>query len=617
MAATTSRLAGHGAGRYGAAGYMLAFVFFFSWVPLVIDFGLAGSHPLLFNAGLAAGKVIGVLIWLVFAAPRLIFDKAVLQLIRTRTFSKAMLLGSASHLTYALFAWSTAYVDTAVSAILYEAWPILYIVLLTRLISTPAQPRYRNLSAMDYCLCVLAFCGLAFVILGTGQPAPQGEAWVSGRSFPLLGIVLAIGAAAVSSLNAYNFRWGMDLHKELPGRAGPGKADTRQAGRSPAGPEELACVMIAFALSSLLVLPGSLALGFAVGGSLSLRSLAVSVAAGAVLLSFGSICFRRANLETKNPAVNALAYATPVLALAWLAAFTEVQVANMAYVVIGASAIIAMNLLLNVDPEEQVDHSPRLGFRALVLSLWVFGAAVYSRDDWFWPGWLNWPSGEYWTILTLSATVFTLILSFRVNRIANRTAEEDRQTAEVLRQLQDLHRQKVLRSTDIETFMAMIRANPAGMRASYKRLRLAIRTAPGRTSNADLARLEPKLDMLIYSKQRGREFGEMVAIFALAAITAGFAVLSRPPLAGWAGFLVEMFVLVFCSTIVYLVVNLSDLRRERFARVFRAHASPGGTDYAIVLHDEGPLRLDGLVALAMSVVIVAAFGFVLFVKWLG
>ena len=612
MAANAQNTTRSGGSRYAPAGYMIGYVFIFSWVPLIIDFGLAGSNPLLFNAGLAIGKVLGVGIWLVIACRQIILDQEVLRLILSRTFSKALLLGSIAHMTYALFAWSTSYVDTAVSTIIYETWPILYIFLLTKLISTADnKSRYRSLSLMDYILCILAFCGLIYVILGTYSS--QGAESSNYVPYQVLGIVLAIAAAAVSSLNAYNFRWGTDLRKDLPRRLAPkGEGDL----------QELACVMIAFALSSLLVLPGSLVIGFAVGGHISVGSSITSIVAGAGLLSLGSICFRRANLETKNPAVNALSYGTPVVALAWLAVFTDINVANLEYIVIGASAIIAMNLLLNVDPEELVDDSYRLGFRALVLSLWAIGAFVYSRDEWFTLGWLHWSSDAYWTILTLSATVFTLILSFRVNRIANRTATEDHQTATILRKLQDLQRQKVIESKDIETFMSMMYTKSADMRAAYKRLRLAIRAAQDVRSNEDLVPLETQLDLLIYSKQRGREFGEIVAIFALATITVGLAILSRPQLSGWSGFLVEMFVMIFCSTIVYLVVNLADLRRERFARVFRSEASSGtsqrnGIDYSIVLHDEDALRLDGIVALIMSVVVVVAFGYVLFVKWLG
>ena len=600
--------------RFVPAAYMIGFVIIFSVVPLVIDKGLNGSNPLLFNAGLAVGKIIGVSVWLAIACPRVIFNSDVLYLIRKRTFSKAMVLGSTSHFTYALFAWSTTYVDTAVSTIVYETWPILYMTLLIRLGSqTDGESRYRRLSVVDYSLCGLAFLGLAYVTLGTSSVQEASSNTHIG--YQTLGLVLAIGAAGIASLNAFNFQWGCDLRKHLPKQVAPeGSRDI----------EELACVMIAFALSSLLVLPGSVALGLFTGGGISTGPLLISILAGAGLLSAGSVCFRRANLQTRDPAVNALSYTAPVAALGWLAAFSDIDVANKEYLVIGTTAIVAMNLLLNVDPEESVDDADRLGFRALVASLWVFGAVVHSRDSWLTLDRLVWSTDQYWGILALSATVFTLILSFRVNRVANRTSMEDQQTASILRKLENLHRQKVIERQAIDRFASMGQTTAASIRDAYDQLRSAIYKArrSGGWSREDLLTVEVELDMLIYSKQRGREFGELVAIVSLGVITVGIAILSRPPLEGWSGFLAEMFVMTFCSTIVYLIVNLADLRRERFARVFRqrmlskeTHASE--SDYSVNLHEEDALRLDSIVALIVSVAVVVAFGYVLLEKWLG
>ena len=603
-----------GRSRFVPASYMVGFVAIFSFVPLVIDKGLNGSNPFLFNAGLAVGKIIGVLLWIAVACPSVIFNRNVLDLVRHRILSKAMLLGSTSHFMYALFAWSTIYVDTAVSTIVYETWPILYMALLIRLSARGTGPsRYRKLSIFDYSLCGLAFLGLAYVTLGTSSVHDVDSNIHFG--YQALGISLALGAAAVASLNAFNFQWGCDLRKELPKHVAP--EGTRDI-------EELACVMIAFALSSLLVLPGSVTIGLATGGSISKVSLLVSTLAGAGLLSAGSICFRSANLQTKDPAINALSYTAPVAALVWLAVFSEIEVANKEYLVIGTIAIVSMNLLLNVNPEEVIDDVVKMGFRALVASLWVFGAVVHSRDTWLTLERLVWPTNQYWSILALSATMFTLLLSFRVNRVANRTLIEDQQTASILRKLENLNRQDLIEQNVIDRFAYMGQPTVANTRDTYAHIRSAIHGARGigGTSNADLLSVEIEVDMLMYSKQRGREFGELVAVVALGLITIGIAILSRPQLQGWTGFLTEMFVMIFSTIIAYLVVNLADLRRERFARVFRGGTSPkkaNGSEsaFSINLHEESTFRLDSIIALIVSGAVVIAFVYVFLEKWLG
>ena len=77
----------------------------------------------------------------------------------------------------------------------------------------------------------------------------------------------------------------------------------------------------------------------------------------------------------------------------------------------GTAAIITANLAMNFEAEI------RWGFRALVLALIACGAIVYLRDDVFTPlgiePW-SWTAGGCFESITLSATVFTLILAFRV-----------------------------------------------------------------------------------------------------------------------------------------------------------------------------------------------------------
>lgn len=124
---------------------------------------------------------------------------------------------------------------------------------------------------------------------------------------------------------------------------------------------------------------------------------------------------------TSNLGVNSLGYATPVFALFWLFLLSRVDVVNPDYLVVGAVAVIAANLLINFQAEI------RLGFRTLIVAIWACGTFVHFRSD---PaeyldirGWL-WSSGEYFTLLAPAATVFTLILSFRIGRITTRMADE-------------------------------------------------------------------------------------------------------------------------------------------------------------------------------------------------
>ena len=89
------------------------------------------------------------------------------------------------------------------------------------------------------------------------------------------------------------------------------------------------------------------------------------------------------------------------------------------YLIIGAMAIVASNLLINAKADMRVAYS------ALVISLWVFGTFVYFHDG-------------YTTEvpLELTVTVFILVLSFRVDRLARRTSREEEWVFEAFRRLE-------------------------------------------------------------------------------------------------------------------------------------------------------------------------------------
>ena len=59
---------------------------------------------------------------------------------------------------------------------------------------------------------------------------------------------------------------------------------------------------------------------------------------------------RKANVSTRNPAVNAIEYLTPGLAILWLMLLTQTEVSRPEYLLAGATATIGANLLANLPP---------------------------------------------------------------------------------------------------------------------------------------------------------------------------------------------------------------------------------------------------------------------------
>jgi hypothetical protein len=336
-----------------------------------------------------------------------------------------------------------------------------------------------------------------------------------------------------------------------------------------------------------------------------------------VVNALGSVLARVAILQTDDLGLNALGYATPVLALLWLFLFSEVGVARADYLVIGVVAILSVNLLINFQAEI------RLGFRSLVLALWAFGTFVYLRDaviEGLFPGTWMWAGASCFQALALSATLFILILSFRVARLAGRARGEDRQ---IFALAQRLEVPVYLRIVDDGVLEHLGRVDGARATAGVQRAYLDARTALSRTVReglgiADLeylAETEAMLNDLAYSRHRGIEFGELFALMVFGGVTILLSLFSRPPVLGWTGVLVDLLAVLFSAVVCFLMVNVFDLRQDRYARVLGRAPDLGG--YMVTFRDSRDRVLEQWLSVAVGLSVAAAFGGLFCHKWLS
>ncbi|MCY4328274.1 MAG: hypothetical protein OXC53_11930, partial [Rhodobacteraceae bacterium] len=387
---------------------------------------------------------------------------------------------------------------------------------------------------------------------------------------------------------------------------------------------ELVCTMLGFALSCVFSLPLNAGMTFVsvIGGTggaeFSMTAALLSVLTGVTILPVVVFCFRRANLETDDPRINTVAYATPVLALIWLSLATEITIPHPSLLVIGTAAILAANVLLQTDPESRIAGTARLGFRALVVALWSCGAITLTRDDWFLPDALKWSGSSWWEIQALSTTLFAFLLSFRIARLDNRAQKEDDLAIHILHRLEEARSKEQLGAESVKIFLSVTcRGARADLPAAYARLRTALQKSKTAMGSHVLSSLETQIDMFFWSRQRGRDFGEFVAIVALAVITVTIALLSRPTVNGWVGFLTEIFVMIFCANLIYLVVTLADRRRARFSGLFEQSSMSDNHGIPVALDSEERIGFHSFIALLMSFLVVVAFGYAFFEKWIG
>lgn len=606
----------------GAVKFMVIATLGYSFVPLLIALGGGVENPFLFNGCLTLGLVLSYLPYLLVKHRELLTSPRLLPLIRERIFPSgrvfsvsglAMLLMIVNNFEFAVYAWSARFVDIALSAVLFETWPILLVLLTVWLYRTDIRRhiRYQSLNISLLTLMVVGFVGFVFVVLSQeGTLLGLGGIHLTNL---IIGVVLAVIASGVTSLSAFGFRWGTDLSRDI-----------QSSGLSLKDPNSLDLfgAVVGSIMANLIVIPLNFAVGFSFGERLPLHIIVIAVAAGAVSHGVATLCWRKSNLMTSNLGVNAIAYGTPILSLVWLFYFSQADVLRVDYLIIGTAAVLTANLLINVEAEM------RWGFKALVLALGGCGAIVYLRDDafsllgveeWYWGG-----SG-YFESITLAATVFTLLLAFRVARLVGRTSEEDSRTFVIYRNLDMLARRGVVDPKVCDYILQIDQAenNSAAEHEAYGNARrLIAEVNPGPLNDADsqmLSVAEANLDALARSKQVDIHLGEVFALIIFASITVGLALFSLPPeVAGWTRLLVDLFAMIISAVMIFLLVHIQDLQKERDGR--KLEKSGSGIEhrhYSARFVDISKHSFDQWVSITVGTAIVLTYASLLARKWLG
>ena len=307
-----------------ASGLMLAAVLSWSLFPLAFSLGGGGGSPLLSGGLWRLGvSLSGISILLLFFRP-LLRDLAVLRLTLGRLRSWSVVPVVLNGFQLSVFFLASRIVDVSVVTVLTGLVPVVFVLLMYRLVSG----RYRrNLRSMSPFL-AFAFLGSVLVVAGEAGGFSLGSAW----GWPLaLGVFLSMLSVLTGAAEAWTFRWGVGLAEQFP----PGYDPVRVV---------LFGSMLVYAVMGL---PGTLAVclgGLVLGERLPWDQVVYAVFCGVFLQGVGNFLFRKANLITDNLGVNSLCYLTPVLSLGALALFGLVGVASPVYLVAGGLVVVGANL---------------------------------------------------------------------------------------------------------------------------------------------------------------------------------------------------------------------------------------------------------------------------------
>ena len=566
-----------------AAYYMLIAIVSYSLAPLVMDLNKGSETPFMFNAGWKIGGLVFCLSYLIAAHSSLLFSKKIIKLVWHHAFSVLMLIAIISGFDYALFAWSTRYVDTSVAAILYETWPIITILIIARLFRH--EQRYQKITGTKFVFLVLGLVGIAFVI--ASETGGFDIIHLELKATLAFGVLLAMAAALVTSLASALFKWSTDLKQTLIDSDITYSADSLDMFCIVAG------TIICYLPSTLI----STIAGHMHGEEITLTMMTVNIVGGVLINGFGIICWRKANLITSNLGINAMAYFVPVLALSWLWLFSSIDLIAPDLLIIGLIAIVTANLITNIEADI------RLGYKSLIAALWLCGLIVYLQSDQFY-----WTSEFYFEAIAVSSTLFILILSFRISRFVLRTNDEEKYTLSIIHAVGSC---KWLDENKLIDCILRIEApkNQEDLKHAYEEAKASIKEAQqdpiDKQHSEDIQiinKIEAELDMLAHSKQQGANVGELYALFIFALITIGFTLFSRPAdVSDTGSFFVDIFSFLFSAVTIFLIFNVLDLHRDRSSSII----TKLDDGYRIVFRDatnrQFELYLSGMICLGIII----------------
>ena len=596
---------------------MLVTASIWALVPLAVDLTGGDHAPFMFNAGWRLGGFVGCVSFLLVRYNRPIIEMLANRHSPTRQELKksfgfspsaisladrdfggwALVYGTLGKLDYVAFAFAASFASVSIVAVLYEIGPIILVLCMAVLFA--ASDQYRKTGSWLFVMVFLCFVGFTLIVWPE-RTIIGGNAFYLGIGLAVLSAVM-YGSHIAALLNA-----GDHLGRRLQDR-----------GESEESSDSLyvfsAVLVQAICLGTCMAL--SVVVGLLLGERFDTRMLIYS-GIGGLMASAADVLFRKANALSDNIGINAITYTAPIFAIAWLAAFSTVQVARMDFFAIGVIIIVVSNVLINFEAEI------RFGFRSLILSLGLFGLVVYLRDeilrllnvaDW------NWGTPEYFASVGMSGTVFTLLLAFRTGRIVSRTDAEENRIFAVFRKLELLVERGVIDRGVLNCILRVDKPqNYADLQAAYHEARRYM-TGVAPLNDADrqmLSEAEADLDALVRSRQSAIVLGELFALIIFAAITVFLAIFAHPMSnVGWARFLIDLFAMMVSPVIIFLLVNVWDLHRERDAGWLEL--DPETDDYVVRFPDSESRLADQWLSVGIGVAIVGTFAALIANKWLG
>ena len=504
-------------------------------------------------------------------------------------------------------AWATLHIDIVVAAIIFELWVIWFILI--RYFDTQKSKQLR-FGGQTYFFFAFAFIGILFVNI-----APQNSLQITsfGKIINWGSLIAVIGSLLAALSTARNIQWGESssdtIWKQYTCLNGP-KIEQKEklitgytmlASALASGVVTIVCGIILLAQGIFDTDSNSIFSKFIFQG------IWVVLFAGAILGSTTTICYRLANQKNASLEINALAYLMPVLAVTWLLTLGENRITRIDLLLLGASIVVAVNIILYFDTEGH-----RLGYRFLVVALWSCGVIVLLRDSLLGDSFLWKDASSNFAFLALSATVYILLFSFRMLKISEKI-KQDEKIAYSLHSRMVVLRYPETAIKSIE-FLQKAKSNRE-IYENYTIVKKAIENEKSSLKAFERSDMIKDLNLLLRGKTTGMDSIEISVLVIFCLTTVLISLFTSPILSKWNGYVVDLFSILFSATIIFLTASLADTYRQSKESIF-SRIEEKMSNSTLYYDSEYRMKLTNFLSYFLVFSMISLFIILLIGKWL-
>ena len=538
-----------------AAGYMFVSVVLYSFLPLVVEVGNTWLYPFYFNAAyqLSASVFLMGNIFRHFRKMGNILpsqEKITFRLCLVTSKRNWKLTGLLAACIvgeifgFPAYSLSIQHLSTAIAAVSLEISQILTVFLLG--VFFWRSGRYQKINFQDLFLLFLALGGFYFVIF-----AQESSSSINVTGDITTGVVLIIFAIVLNSLlTPISIKHGALLSRIF--------VDEKHEEFSQI---EYTCILVSTAIARLISGVVCFVIAFFYGEPSIEVAFFWGVVSGVFIAGLGGMWGYRALQITSNLGLNAMRYSIPIIAILWLWLFGAPLKFDAGFFVIGTTAIIVANLLINFEA------SIRLAYRVLILALWACGTVVYLI-----PGI---PITDYYSTIEVASILFVLIMSFRMDRMVRRTTSEENITFDLHRRISALiekNKSGGEMGKELIKNLLNIDKHKRGddLKKSYDAMQDILTSLRNIASKGkskmefEIRSIEADIDKLAHSKQQGMNFAELLSLGAIGFILVSALLIAGPPgMTLWDAFFVDVISFLLATVSIFLFANIIDLQRDR------------------------------------------------------